>query len=472
MLSEKKGRINNKQHMIQFEIKKNRAGQRVLFIEHLHTTSKHQPLSYDEFDAVLVLSKNSRVVRWQYTNIIQPLTKAAFQFKPIFLNPQLSDSVLKSACDGLTTDINSSTVVDTIASIQQRMAELGFKIFERERTYWTHDRILFAIYRYLLIRSDKLPKLIPIKGSQLGYMLPLVYAVAKSYNISSYSLLKDRQRSSEEYKYTNYEQMVARVYLCPNCFDRNSIYMESCPKCGSVDIDEHSMIHHFRCANITPDYTYQQARHLICPKCSAELRHIGVDYDRPASSFLCNSCGASFTEPTIKCFCQNCGVVSKVENLIAIKLHNSSFTQLGREIYSQFDEYPEMDNIPKYDHILSFNNFIDIVRVRLDVYNSIGDTERQFSIFKIAYRSDSSNLHPLISRIYQYLPMADIAMRENNIYIFELFESEQQQQEAFEQVGDVFQGVLDIEYDMELLTYEINADNAINADNWLAIIRD
>ncbi|MFR9651205.1 MAG: hypothetical protein SNG35_04190 [Rikenellaceae bacterium] len=445
-----------------FEIKTNKAGQRILLLEHQHTTTKYRAVSYKQFDAVMVLSKNSRVVKWQYTNIIQPLTNPAFQFKPIFLNPQLSDKILKSACDGLTNDINSSIVIDTVATIQQRMAEINFKIIKREQSFWTHERILFAIHRHLLIRGDALPELVPIKGSQLGYMLPLVYAVAQTYNINSYELLKDRQRSSEEYKYTKNEKMVARVYLCPKCFDRNSIYMESCPKCGSIDIDEYSMIHHFRCANITPDYTYQQGRHLICPKCSYELRHIGVDYDRPASSYICNNCSTSFTEPIIKCYCQNCGTISKVYDLIPAKLYNSSFTHLGCETYAQNDEYPEMDNIPKYDNILSYNSLIDTIRVRLEVYNNVGDAKRAFAVFKITIHIDreasNTTFNTLTMELYHILPMADIAMRENRLYIFEVFDSEEHQSEAFDRVGETFQNIMEIEYNMELLVYELGED--------------
>ena len=39
---------------------------------------------------------------------------------------------------------------------------------------------------------------------------------------------------------------------------------------------------------------------LICPKCHKKLRHIGVDYDRPAVVYTCNDCENSFTSPITK----------------------------------------------------------------------------------------------------------------------------------------------------------------------------
>lgn len=71
------------------------------------------------------------------------------------------------------------------------------------------------------------------------------------------------------------------THVCPKCYDKGMIYQETCPKCGSVDVEEHNMIHHFRCANISPERTYVKDGKLICPKCLKELHHIGVDYDRP-----------------------------------------------------------------------------------------------------------------------------------------------------------------------------------------------
>lgn len=46
---------------------------------------------------------------------------------------------------------------------------------------------------------------------------------------------------------------------------------------------------------------------LACPKCHVQLRHIGVDYDKPLAQYSCRSCLRSFIEPLVKARCLDCG---------------------------------------------------------------------------------------------------------------------------------------------------------------------
>jgi GGDEF domain-containing protein/ribosomal protein L37AE/L43A len=51
---------------------------------------------------------------------------------------------------------------------------------------------------------------------------------------------------------------------------------------------------------------FRDGSRLRCPKCGRTVRHIGVDYDRPAMNLWCEECRANFAEPAILGYCLNC----------------------------------------------------------------------------------------------------------------------------------------------------------------------
>jgi len=98
-----------------------------------------------------------------------------------------------------------------------------------------------------------------------------------------------------------------KIHICPTCNRYNVNFREVCPSCGSIDIELQEMIHHFACGYVGPISQFQQGMKFICPKCRAELRHIGLDYEKPAETFLCNVNGHVFTDPGVEAYCLACG---------------------------------------------------------------------------------------------------------------------------------------------------------------------
>jgi hypothetical protein len=82
--------------------------------------------------------------------------------------------------------------------------------------------------------------------------------------------------------------------------------VEVCPDCGSANLDVDDTVHHFRCGHVAPLGEYEQGQQLICPKCDRELKHIGVDYDKPSLIYECNDCLHRFPEPEILTNCYQC----------------------------------------------------------------------------------------------------------------------------------------------------------------------
>ncbi|MBI1854146.1 MAG: response regulator [Planctomycetes bacterium] len=115
------------------------------------------------------------------------------------------------------------------------------------------------------------------------------------------------------------------IHLCKSCRRYNLNFREVCPVCGSPDIEVADLIHHFRCAFVAPVSRFLSGTRYVCPKCDRELRHIGVDYEKPSQSFACRPCGAAFREPEVACACLACGAKAlateeRVERLYAYRL--------------------------------------------------------------------------------------------------------------------------------------------------------
>lgn len=93
---------------------------------------------------------------------------------------------------------------------------------------------------------------------------------------------------------------------CPLCASSFISFRLACPSCLNSDYNKASMVHHFRCGYVGYEKDFINARELSCPKCRKLLRHIGVDYERPAEIFNCNSCDEKFSHPAEGFKCMKC----------------------------------------------------------------------------------------------------------------------------------------------------------------------
>ena len=124
-------------------------------------------------------------------------------------------------------------------------------------------------------------------------------------------------------------QFFDRIHLCPFCSYFVLNFREVCPRCESANIDIVEMIHHFRCGYAAPEVEFRDGVQYVCPKCKRSLRHIGVDYERPASNYLCASCKHIFLEPKVSCLCLKCGQAFGVERAVTRIIHVYRLTAKG-----------------------------------------------------------------------------------------------------------------------------------------------
>ncbi len=100
--------------------------------------------------------------------------------------------------------------------------------------------------------------------------------------------LKDRQRE------------------CDFCGSAHLSFIDVCPHCRSIGIDQHTALHCFTCGLIAPEERFVSGNQRVCPKCGAQLRHIGTDYDRPLETCVCSSCDHVFVEGEVVARCAIC----------------------------------------------------------------------------------------------------------------------------------------------------------------------
>lgn len=122
-------------------------------------------------------------------------------------------------------------------------------------------------------------------------------------------------------------QLINRIHVCPTCSHHNLNFRETCPKCNSIDIQLEPLIHHFPCAYVGAVSDFQDGIHLICPKCDKTLRHIGLDYEKPADSMKCNQCAFLFTETSVQVQCLHCDWLGNTQEVRNRKIYDYATTR-------------------------------------------------------------------------------------------------------------------------------------------------
>lgn len=122
-----------------------------------------------------------------------------------------------------------------------------------------------------------------------------------------------------------------RIYLCNGCSGAYLIFREVCPTCQSADNVSEDLVHHYPCAFIGPisDFKNELDDQLHCPKCNKNLRHIGVDYDKPSIIYTCNHCKSKFQDIHVQARCVSCNHDNPVENLAPRAIKNYRITKKG-----------------------------------------------------------------------------------------------------------------------------------------------
>jgi GGDEF domain-containing protein len=124
-------------------------------------------------------------------------------------------------------------------------------------------------------------------------------------------------------------QHFTRTYVCSRCTSARLHVREVCPACGGQDLAEEALVHHYRCGWKEPESHFVDGRELVCPKCRRELRHFGVDYEKPGSVSVCRGCGTANAEPVVQFLCLECAGVTPTVDARWLDWHHYELTEEG-----------------------------------------------------------------------------------------------------------------------------------------------
>ena len=180
----------------------------------------------------------------------------------------------------------------TFAAIWSRLAELPFRA-ARE------DRIEMVMLRLAYSRDTAIEAKLSL-DCELLVTYPLLGPVAgvrpRLEALTEFDLLRRRH--------------FTRTHACRRCDSARLHVYEACSTCGGSDLVEQKIVHHYRCGWQEPESKFVVGPKLICPKCRHELRHFGVDYDKPGNVSLCRACGAANAEPDVHFVCLDCSTAT------------------------------------------------------------------------------------------------------------------------------------------------------------------
>lgn len=369
------------------------------------------------FDAVFIF--NDSVEQTQMIlNEINPVTSQKCCYKPFFVSRSLEDKMggYSDLIDGYFDDWNEQAALNKVEDILNRRNELG--LTSQEERIVSANQFFVRLTRFLIIRNKLVLTPVLENNSATGYIFPIYNTFFKLgwFTLSEHFVF---MQSMIEKGYFRTTQFINRIYLCPRCLHSHLLYIESCPKCSNSMIQSEEVIHHFRCANITPEHTYNFGGQLRCPKCHYMLHHIGVDYDRPATVFTCKTCGNPFLQAKMQAVCANCQSVEEVKSLIPQNMYTYEITKEG--IYAitslniGFSVYTEF-----YDNFLEFNRFVNRIRLLAEQKFSkriVGDV----LVGKIWIIDSSSatvrNRAELLAQVCQYFPNNKVSAANNITYV-------------------------------------------------------
>lgn len=432
--------------MKDYEIITNKNGRRILVIYSPVYVEKCTDISYPDFDAIFVdvadvAYETNRLAIWKSS----PIMILKCWLKPQFVSSRLKDNIrmTRHIVDGYASSPLDESFTSAIEDIWHYIRELG--ISTDAMAIKTGNDFFIRLCQFALTRRISTFTTGALNGFASGYTL--INAALFEYQETIYK--KERllfNQSLLEMGYIRPVRFVEKIHLCPQCKHSHLYFAEACPSCMSTNIVMESVIHHFRCANVSPESEYMYDGELRCPKCKHYLRHIGVDYDRPASTYHCKECGKQFLHSKIKVTCSNCNKVTPPSELLAQDIMEYAFTQEGIQALVSGHIFMAMER-EVFAGYVDFDLFLNSLSVSL--YSSTVNDE-VYSIVRIIVDGDvnmKKRLRPILSR----MPTAKVTVERNRFYALMISERKDCDKDLSSMVG-----VLEAELAPEDCSYKVD----------------
>lgn len=341
-------------------IQNNKRQRRILIFDSAFNLEESNDFLREMFDAVFILTPSADEVK-SILHTINPVTSNKCCYKPFLVSRSLKGQLdeYDKLIDDYTYDIDDDETLDIVDEIINHIGRIGLQPDDNQSV--SGNLFFIRLYRYLISRHiyNLTPELNGM--SSMGYTIPIfeLFFQQEAYSLNEYIMFN---QSLLEKGYIRTVSFINKIYLCPRCLHSHLLYIENCPHCHRSSIKSEEVIHHFRCANISPEHTYNFGGQLRCPKCHQMLRHIGVDYDRPSVVYTCANCENTFLQPHMAAICTSCDNHAGVSELTPHDITAFGITEEGcRAIVSPnigFTIYTDF-----YDNYMDFERFVGKLRL-------------------------------------------------------------------------------------------------------------
>ena len=391
-----------------YQIKVTPRGRNILIVRGLVLLDSIDAIKTEDFDAIYIedYGQSHSELAYQLQSM-SSISGMKSHLKPRFLAATLKSRVhqLKPLVDGFAATPDDEKMGERIEEICNRLALIDlFDISEVK----TNNYVYFL----------KLCKHAISRG-QYTFTTSLEEAYAQGHT-ALFVAKQDSMMSNMKAEFVRFNQTLRelgyaerkkfedRIHVCPYCKGSHLYYMEACPKCDSSRLKEEPVLHHFRCANISPESSYAYDGELRCPKCHQMLRHIGVDYDRPANVYTCQECNHTFLHTRMKVYCASCKKTSRPSELLAQDIYSYEFTTEGLQAlssndallavskdiwagYSRFDSFLSQIRLFSYSHdkneVVLINRFkVEGAEVnRENIMHFVSDLQKRYHYHNLSY---------------------------------------------------------------------------------------
>ena len=401
-----------------YAIVTNTRGRRILIVNSVMNVETMDEISDEDFDAIYInvahrsYEENRLIVRW-----LSPSRVDKCFLKPRFATSALEEFMRFASylIDGFCESPLDDVFTDFIEEVYGNIERYGIN---RELTNDLSStlRVLANIIKFDISRGRLSYTNYTIRGLTRGYTA--IYLAW--YDNQETMHFEERMKFNlkmEELGFAEKSRFIDRVHVCPDCGDSHLLFMECCPKCRSSEITQEQMIHHFRCANVSPESTYNYDGQLVCPKCKRVLRHIGVDYDRPATIYNC-TCGSTFLSPSMKVLCTNCSAEHSPTTLNPVDVWEYRLTTAGINAFATDDALFQLESNDIYSGRSTFETFIESIKM---FNNLLSYSDNVLFVFRYAYtyEGDQENwqIFDIMRTVLSRMATVKIATQDQNFYV-------------------------------------------------------
>ncbi|KAA5532072.1 TackOD1 domain-containing metal-binding protein [Paenimyroides baculatum] len=307
-------------------------GKKVLLLEH---AIEHDVLPDPCSTDIWVINHSDEWLVRRFLRRIVRSKNIKIYLKPVFLQKEFKkfyatkDNHLKYLSDGY---IKGLDIIEKIPLIEQISFFVSKYADKRNYENFTeNDFFIQKTFDYYYTRKKRITPVLKHK-SLTGYSYPRI----ETYFYNNREAFINSRMLLQEAFTNNWltRHYVDTSHLCHKCSSGFLNYREICPKCSHHNLKASNLIHHFRCAYVGVEKDFIFKDKMVCPKCSSELRNLGVDYDRPGKIFNCKNkkCQHEFQDAPVGVHCVDCETEQAPHELVVRKIYEYEITAQGMKI--------------------------------------------------------------------------------------------------------------------------------------------